>query len=363
MDIDKEQLIKETARLGNSIYNGLSLDRVAREYSCFMAMNSIIGNLAGGCLDYNVVFKNQPEMPRYIKKDYDKSMMNFYSKVLKEFHLYKQICTNTLTSYLDSDIEDYMLGGKFRHYSEKDAKEILLNYFSQYGEKAYQVAKRMIDENRIQMGYQYKNSPSMAFHTGSVLLQSGYICLHQDKYDTATLSFLAHEIGHAIDKELFYYPQQKKIKIYDDPFNEVPSTFFELGMLSYLKEEGIDPNGALVLESFYMNIMYGRQYHILETLTEMEKTGRIEITEEFREWILYGIGYYISLALNEESRKNPREYFKYFTDMICSRNECNFEQLIEVAGLDTETFFNGDFIKKRINDEKMQLKKRYGYKE
>ena len=363
MDIDKDQLIKETARLGNTLYNGVSLDRVAREYSSFMAMNSIIGNLVGGCLDYNIVFKNQPEMPRYIKKDHDRSMMNFYNKVLREFHLYKQICTNTLTSYLDSEIEDYMLGGNLRHYSEADAKAILLDYFSQYGEKAYNIAKKMIDENRIQMGYQYENSPSMAFHTGSVILQSGYICLQQDKYDTSTLSFLAHEIGHAIDKELFYYPQQKKIKIYDDPFNEVPSTFFELGMLSYLKEEGIDPNGALLLESFYINIMYARQYHILETLTEMEKTGRIEITEEFREWILYGIGYYMALAMNEESRKNPMEYFRTFTDMICSRNECNFEQLIEVAGLDSETFFNGDFIKDKMNTQKMKLKKRYGYKE
>lgn len=363
MDIDKEQLLSEAAKLGNTLHNGVSLDRVSREYSSFLAMNSIMANLTGYCLNHDMVFQNQPDMPRFIKKDYDKSLLNCYNKILKDFYIYKQICTNVLTSYLDTEIEDYMLGGNFRHYSEKDAKAILLDYFLQYGPKAYEVAKRMIDENRIQMGYQYENSPSMAFHTGSVILQSGYICLQQDKYDTSTLSFLAHEIGHAIDKELFYYPQQKKIKIYDDPFNEVPSTFFELGMLSYLKEKGIDPNGALVLESFYMNIMYARQYHLLETFNEIEKTGTIELSESFREWFLYGMGYYISLALNDLSRENPKEYFKKFTDMICARYECNITQLVEIAGIDEEAFFEGKFIKDKFNDEKMQLKKRYGYKE
>lgn len=363
MDIDKQQLIKETSRLGNSIHNGLSLDRVAREYSSFLAMNSIIANLTGYCLDHNLVFQDQPEMTKYIKKDYDKSMMNFYNKVLQEFPLYKEVCKNTLAAYLDSSVEDYMLGGYFRGYSEKDAKAIILDYFSQYGEKPYEIAKRMIEENRIQTGYQYENSPSMAFHTGSILLKSGYICMQQDKYDTSTLSFLAHEIGHAIDKELFYYPQQKKIKIYDDPFNEVPSTFFELGMLSYLKEQCIDPKGALVLESFYLNIMYARQYHLLETFIDIEKTGRLEINDDFRNWFLYGIGYYVSLAMNELSRENPKEYFRNFTDMICSRAECDFITLLETAGIDSESFINGEFIKRKLNNEVMQLKKRYGYKE
>ena len=45
MEINKNQLISETAKLGNEIHNGLSLDRVGREYSSFLAMNSIIANL------------------------------------------------------------------------------------------------------------------------------------------------------------------------------------------------------------------------------------------------------------------------------------------------------------------------------
>lgn len=363
MDINKNQLISETAKLGNELHNGLSLDRVAREYSSFLAMNSIIANLTGRCLDHNLVFQNQPEMPRYIKKDYDKSMLNFYNKVLREFPLYKEISSNVLKAYLDSGIEDYMLGGCIRGYSEKDAKEILLSYFSEYGDKAYQTAKRMIEEERIQMGYQYENSPSMAFHTGSVLLQTGYICMQQDKYDSSTLAFLSHELGHAIDKEIFYYPQQKKIKVYDDPFNEIPSTFFELGMLSHLKEQGIDPNGALMLQSFYLNIMYARQYHLLDTFVNIEKTGSIEMTEDFRNWFLYGMGYYVALAMNELSRENPEEYFRKFTDMACARNEADFTGLIEIAGIDSESFINGDFIRKKLDSEVMQLKKRYGYKE
>ena len=67
--------------------------------------------------------------------------------------------------------------------------------------------------------------------------------------------------------------------------------------------------------------------------------------------------------MNELSRENPQEYFTKFTDMACARNEANFRELLEIAGIDSESFVNGDFIKNKLNGEVIQLKKRYGYKE
>ena len=221
----------------------------------------------------------------------------------------------------------------------------------------------MFDEERIQMGYQYKNSPSFAFHTGSVLLEKGYVCMHQDKFDTTTLSFFAHEMGHVIDKEIFYYPQQKKIKIYDDPFNEIPSSFFDWGMLDYLIENKIDEKGATTYKAFQMNQIFVRAFYLTKMLMEPDLYIEDEISEDFRQLFLYGTGYYTSMAMNELSRQNPKEYFRYYTNLICSRKECDFVSLIENGGIDNERFISGEILQDKIESETIKLKRRYNYKE
>lgn len=365
MNINKQQLVDETAKLGNSLYNGLSYDRVGREWSSFLAMNSIIANLTGYCLNHNIIFQDKPEMHKFIQKDNDRSLVNFYTKVLSERDLYTELFRNYVIKYSESEMSDLLLGSKFKGYSDKDAKDIILSYFSEYGDKTYQIVKRMFDEDRIQMGYQFDSSPSFAFHTGSVLLEKGYVCMYPEKFDTTTLSFFAHEMGHVIDKEIFYYPQQKKMKIYDDPFNEIPSSFYDWGMIDYLIENGIDVNGATTYKAFQMNQLFVRSLYLAKMLMSdtLQADDLDEISENFRQLFLYGIGYYTSLAMNELSRENPSEYFKYYTNLICSRGECDYISLIENGGIHPDKFISGELLQSKIDKEVKSLKKRYGYKE
>ena len=57
MDINKQQLVDETRMLGNAIYNGISKDRISREYSTFITLNAIIRTLLGNHLNIEIIFQ------------------------------------------------------------------------------------------------------------------------------------------------------------------------------------------------------------------------------------------------------------------------------------------------------------------
>ena len=65
------------------------------------------------------------------------------------------------------------------------------------------------------------------------------------------------------------------------------------------------------------------------------KLEGIELTEGFRELCLYGMGYDIGLAMNELASEDREGYMKYFTNLICSRNEADFLTLLENAGVNS----------------------------
>ena len=114
MNINKQQLVNETSKLGNCLYDGLSYDRIGREWSSFLAMNSIIANLTGYCLNHELIFQDKPEVKRFIKADTDRSLCNFYERVLSERELYFQLFRNYVAKYNESEMMDLLLGSKFK---------------------------------------------------------------------------------------------------------------------------------------------------------------------------------------------------------------------------------------------------------
>ena len=360
MDIDKQQLLDESRMLGNALYNGLSKDRIAREYSAFIAFNSIVNHLLGICLNVGIILDKYPNMVRFVNNEHDRSLSNFYTRILREKDLFEEVFCNHSFIYNESEMDNYTCGGKLRGYSVKDAKDIMLSYFSQYGNKVYSVVKRYFDENRVQLGFHDSSFDAVAFFTGSVLLEKGYICVTHDRFSTSTLGYLAHEFGHVIDKEFFYHPQQKKIRVYDDPFNEVPSAFFDWGMMDFLQKNKIDENGALALKEFYYNQIFCRNLYLSHMINHPQlKLEGIDLSEGFRELCLYGMGYDIALAMNEVASENREGYMKYFTNLICSRNEADFVTMLENGGINSSEYINGDILDRNINLTLKQMKKRY----
>lgn len=364
MDINKQQLVDETRMLGNALYNGLSKDRIAREYSSFIALNSIINNLLGMCLNTGIILEKYPNMVKFVNSEHERSLVNFYNRILLEKDLFDDIFTNHAYVYNESEMMDYTCGGKLRGYSVSDAKDILLSYFSEYGNKIYKIVKKYFDEGRIQLGFKDEKFSAVAFYSGSVLLEKGYVCITHDKFDSSTLGYLAHEFGHVIDKELFYNPQQKKIRVYDDPFNEVPSAFFDWGMMDYLYDTKIDENGVIALKGYHYNQMFFRNLYLSNMIkTENLKLDGVDIGEDFRELCLYGLGYYVALAMNDIARNDREGYMKYFMNLISSRNEADVVTLLQNGGINSNEFINGDILNRNIELTLKQMKKRYNIKE
>lgn len=365
MDINKQQLFDEATMLGNEIYNGLSNDRIAREYSSFIAFNSIIRNLLGVCLNTQIILDKYPGLVKFVEKEHEKSLFNFYYRILSEKDLFEEMFCNHSFIYNESDMITYTCGGNLRNYSVSDAKEIILSYFSEYGNQIYKIVKKYFDEGRVQFGFvDDQKFDAVAFFTGSVLLQKGYVCITHDKFSTSTLGYLAHEFGHVIDKELFYNPQQKKIRVYDDPFNEVPSGFFDWGMLDFLYKNKIDENGVIALKGYHYNQMFYRNLYLSHMIQKEDlKLDGIDIGEDFRTLCLYCLGYDIGLAMNEVASQDRKGYMKYFTNLICSRNEADFMTLLENGGINSEEFINGDILDRNIELTLKQMKKRYNIKD
>ena len=144
----------------------------------------------------------------------------------------REIIQKGLTSYekvLRSDpVLEMTPTYQLQHISFPMFKELLLEYFSQYGNQIYKIIKKYVDEERIELGDSMDPSASGVYF-GSNLTKSGYITIHRNKkLSLYTLGVLAHELGHAIDFETLHYPQQKNMNLFSDVLIEVPSYHFEL---------------------------------------------------------------------------------------------------------------------------------------
>jgi hypothetical protein len=65
--------------------------------------------------------------------------------------------------------------------------------------------------------------------------------------------------------------------------------------------------------------------------------------------------------MSQLSRQNPKEYFRTFTNVICSRKECDLIDLLEIANIDSDKFIDGTIYQKELDEKIIQRKKRFGY--
>ena len=365
MEIDKIQLYKDVIQLADLLKRNMSPDIIKYGLTQFESMNSLLEELSGKHIDRSIIFQDEKIIDEqtaleYMVNYYGFKYNTFFQKILEDFNLYEEIAENTIKVYLSTDFKDYVQKDNLRRFSEKDTKDILLSFFSEYGDKTYQIAKRVFEENRIQMGY-HGEGYYKSFIDNSNFLQKGYICIGEDNYDTNTICTIAHEIGHLIDREVFLFPQQKKILTIEDQFLELPSKFFELEFLNFLKEQNIDKNWALSYECRLLKAVYIWEKRLLNKIREYYNNDESKFNYEDRDNFIYGMGTHIALAMSQLSRQNPKEYFKTFIDTICSRKECDLIDLLEIANINVDDFVSGEIYKKEINEKILERKKRFGY--
>ena len=407
MKIDENRLIEELYYQRSAFKFGIK-DIIKKDYGGYTVLNDILGNISGKMFPYDGMFYNPGETKQMMLKHQDQQLNRFIN-ITNEYEDYILASLESMTNILD-DAEHNFIGyiTKVRKYSEKDFLDIIYSYYSTYGNKIYNIVKKYFEENRIHLGYNIDEENVGGFFTKLIYLNSGYIVCLYDTYDSRNMSYLVHELGHAIDAELFKFPQQKKIPSISDIYSEVPSTTFEIGLFDYLRTNKIDDRGPLLLYNNRFQSMrdYSEELHevseaedavvvddgdavvtkdVKYDLSELEQDedgnviiGDITISKDklqydeegkviakqyimypFRDDILYGIGYYMALHLNLIREQDMNEFLKVFNNIITSRNEASFEDMVSKTGFSLDDYLSGKLIKDKVEDKVLTLKRRY----
>lgn len=406
--IDEKKLIQDLYYTRNSFSNGVSKDMIKNDYAEFSMLNNVLANAFNKMFRLEHIFRNSEEVQKMINKFQNKNRLDFLDFAFSNQELLHEIFTN-YTDYLKSiDFKHIPYVEQIRRYSEKDFIDIILSYYSTYGDLYYKAAKKYFDENRIHMGFRDIGNNVAGFYSSLVWLKSGYIISVYNGYNSWSATSFCHELGHAIDAETFIFPQQKVMPTLSDMLIEVPSTTFELGFLDYLKKNKIDVDGGRIIYNDRLMLLkesadnYDVVYNEDDVMVELngdvllpcpEKIplSRMTFNEDgtalvdnkltcekdsyyidgeyayvnkyrvyhYRDDMLYGLGYYFAIYLNMIKDSSMEDFKIIFNNIITSRKECSLPEIIEKLGISVDEFVSGEYIKPKIESEYLSLKKRY----
>ena len=275
-------------------------------------------------------------------------------------------------------------------------KELLFEYYSQYGNQIYKIVKKYVDEGRIELGDSLDPTASGVYF-GSNITKSGYITIHRNKkLSLFTLGVLVHELGHAIDFETLHYPQSKNMNLFSDVLIEVPSYHFEMGLYDFLIKNNIHPNDAhALMSSLYQELSYfGKSFDALFNMKDffIEDGGyvtnqdgkfvdyegkEIEETEDLdeeecdckgprkmdaTEVLKYSLGMYIATQTNQLASQDREAYIKDLLRFTTLRKESSLIESLERLGISQEQFETASIIEPRIKDELTLTRKMWKFK-
>ncbi len=411
LSIDENILIRDLYYTRNELLLNPNKNMVKYDYPNFCVLNGILANTKSKMFTKITPYNNEKKTDALLDDLINKKVNDFINKANNYDELFYDLFRNAY-AYLKSI--RYKLIPCFdcnREYSEKEFIDIILSFYSQYGDKYYNIVKKYFDEKRIHFDYVDKSSDTNkdigGFFTSLNWLNSGYIVAMFNKYSSVSMTALTHELGHAIDAETYRFPQQKVMNIFSDLLIEVPSTTFEFAMYDYLKKNKIDVDAPLVMYNNRFQVINAayetlKKSNSRETFINLEgnllvpetdtikkedikyndegeiivKTGEYKLDNLFfdkdgnlivnkhlelpyRDDIIYSLGYLFALHLNQIKDLSTKEFLKVFNNLITSRKEANIEECIEMMGISVDDFVSGKLIREKIKGETKELKKRF----
>jgi len=121
-------------------------------------------------LTYDEFYKSKIEYYNVYNKPNNFALTQLYAQrfIIQDYNEYINKVKRSIVPIINSsssicdimfDLDFYSLNyyDALRRYSEKDFKDLILGYYSTYGNEYYKIAKKYFDENRIQFG---ENDPS-----------------------------------------------------------------------------------------------------------------------------------------------------------------------------------------------------------
>ena len=196
------------------------------------------------------IFMDKDKVNKYLVKYYldgVRRFTNFFNSNDKDL----LTLANNIDSFVDKESvihiynDSYKTLNKSKSYSEKEFKEIIYDFYSQYGNNIFNAVRKMFDEKRISMGY-YMGSKKDGYTVSSTFTKSAYIVTGSDYFAIDSMILLVHELAHAAS---FYtssiYTSQRNPDM--SAFIEVPSCFFELAFMDYLIKNHTEGKSALTI--------------------------------------------------------------------------------------------------------------------
>ncbi len=404
MKIDSDRLRSETKKIENVLGRKQFKRGYENEFQNVSCYDQILYSI-GATPTYAIDKIFSMQQVNFINKMMDKGLI----EVCDFYNQNKDIVYNGLMSFegiLRSDnILEMTPTYQLNNITYPVFKELLLEYFSQYGNKVYGIVKKYVDEGRIELGDSLDPTASGVYF-GSNITKSGYITIQKNKkLSLYTLSVLAHELGHAVDFETLHYPQGKNMNLFSDLLIEVPSIHFEVGFLDFLLKNNIYPNDARALmDAIYQELSFwGKSFYNLYHLDDfyiedggyvstldgkfIDYEGNVLIDNEEKdcceheededecdcgktkqkkmdvtELIKYGLGMYIALQTNELASQDREAYMKELLKFTTGRKESSFVESLEKLGISQNQFETASIIEPRIKEELVLTRKMWNFK-
>lgn len=367
LEIDTERLKSELLRV-KKYYEGNPFNKdILNDYFTYKNLASILNDMTNEDILTNASY----DYLKFLRMKIDdiRSSSLTFNDYLNEYvdfiNLYLSAYFRVIEEIKFVNVKENL---KEKEYSLRELKEIILDYYSKVGDFEYSVAKKYFQEGRIQMEHKEMKLFN-GFFASIIYDKFGYIFLNGDKINSLLLSTLTHEIGHAIDYEKHYFQDIKYKDSYNDLVSEVPSTYYEIGIMKFLRENGIDEfGGSLLLQEFYMYIILYCK-HINMLAVEKEKYGRLNINTTGKiilhdgsiinvvKDIKYMISDYLTLFLQSKDR-DSKETVKMLHEVLSKRYECNLYDFLRLFQIEIDDFVCAKGIKNDIIDNNNILKKK-----
>ena len=399
INIDGDKLLSDLFSMRSVFSQATSFDAISVDYATFSDLNKTCAIITDYMCSESKMFCDPKRTQKMLDRRRYKAI-NFFINFINENQETRIDLFSNFTHILDDlDFQWIPFFDFNRRYNEKDFIDLILSYYSTYGDKYYNIVKKYFDENRVQMGLydlqmdffekvfklcktdeQRKNVvenyyPDLlhdGFFGSLTNLSSAYIMSDYNSLTSLSATALVHEFGHAIDAELFLFPQKKKIDNFSDLFVEIPASTFELCFLDYLEKNKIDEDYSVVNFNNKCIEIDNKTEEIFPVLSaknpDLTTDGRIIIkgeTEEedveynFRDDVMYGLSYYFGMCLSIIREQDPKEFLRVLNNIMTTRKEITLEEAINKSGIPYDDFISGEFVRPKVEEKYLKLTKRF----
>lgn len=330
--------------------------------------------------DIDIHWMNDEEMLELAFRDNLKTTNSFIDHIVNNNKFYDEFSSKMISIYKNNKFPFYNKYNKYREnmrkISEREMIEIICSFLNNYDEKLCENFRGKIKENEIIFLNDLDIFDGLTINISCISKNFILLSLSQGKniYFAKTL---LHELGHSYEYKL-QNDTNMSMRIFDTPFYEISSSFFEYAFLKYLEENNIYNNDVsnclnihfreifnyifdvkLVckMKSFYVD--ESREVCLLDK-DIVDFVKKIENDINFYELpkyessinliscYIYSLGMIFSVYLYDVYKNDPNNFKINFAKSLCEYPLVKDLSVFEKIGINKEELLNGKTYNKTL---------------